>query len=102
MPKLEQLLELLKSDPNDAFLRYGVAMEYAKQEKFTESLAEFAELLQRHPDYVPGFFMAGRTCEQDGDIPAAKDYYARGIATARRVGDTHAAGEITEALRAIE
>ena len=47
-------------------------------------------------------YMAGRTCEQKGDLAAAKDFYQRGIATAQKIGDTHAAGEITEALAAIE
>lgn len=102
MPKLDQLLPLLAADPNDAFLRYAVAMEYAKLEQFPEALAHFADLLQRHPDYVPGYFMAGRTCEQNGDLPAAKSYYLRGIATAQRTGDSHAAGEIADALAAIE
>ena len=102
MPRLDQLLDLLKADPNDAFLRYGVAMEYAKQGQFTASLKEFTDLLQRHPDYVAGYFMAGRKCEQNGDLPSAKAYYLRGIDTAKRVGDTHAAGEIAEALHAIE
>jgi tetratricopeptide (TPR) repeat protein len=102
MPKLDQLLPLLAADPADAFLRYAVAMEYAKLARFPESLAQFADLLHRHPDYVPGYFMAGRTCEQNGDLPAAKSYYQRGIATAQRTGDAHAAGEIAEALAAIE
>ena len=102
MARLEQLLELLKNDPNDAFLRYGVAMEYAKAGQHEESLKEFGELLGRNPDYVAGYFMAGRTCEQKGDVEAAKDFYRKGITVAKRVGDNHAAGEISEALAAIE
>jgi predicted Zn-dependent protease len=102
MPRLEQLLELLKADPNDSFVRYGVAMELAKAGRLEESLAEFRELLKRDPDYVAGYFMAGRTCEQNADNEAAKNFYRDGIATANRVGDTHAAGEISAALFAIE
>ncbi len=102
MPKLDQLLALLAAEPDDAFLRYGVAMEYAKLGQFDQSLQEFNELLRRHPDYVPGFFMAGRTCEQNADPEGAKSFYRRGIDTANRVGDTHAAGEIASALSAIE
>lgn len=102
MPKLEQLLPLLATEPNDAFLRYALAMEYAKQQRFAEALAEFAELARRHPDYVAGYFMAGRTAEQDGNIPEAKRLYREGIVAAGRTGDRHAAGEISEALAALE
>ena len=102
MPTLEQLLPLLEADPDDAFLRYAVAMEYAKHSRQDEALAEFAELTKRHPDYVAGYFMAGRTAEQKGDIELAKTLYQAGIATAQRVGDTHAAGEISSALMALE
>jgi predicted Zn-dependent protease len=102
MPRLDQLLELLKADPNDSFVRYGVAMELAKGGRLEESLTEFRELLKRDPDYVAGYFMAGRTCEQDGDVEGAKKFYRDGIATANRVGDSHASGEISQALFAIE
>ena len=102
MPTLEQLLPLLQADPGDAFLRYAVAMEYAKQQRFVEALGEFAELARRHPDYVPGYFMAGRTAEQDGNVAEAKRLYGEGIAAARRTGDRHAEGEISQALGALE
>jgi hypothetical protein len=77
-------------------------MEYAKQSRFEESLAEFAELNRRSPDYVPAYFMGGRTAEQKGDLELAKKLYREGIAVAKRTGDTHAAGEIASALFAIE
>lgn len=102
MARLEQLLALLKDDPHDAFLRYGVAMEYAKAGRHEEALAEFAELLRRDANYVAGYFMAGRTCEQKGDMESAKVFYRNGIAAAKKIGDHHAAGEISSALMAIE
>jgi tetratricopeptide (TPR) repeat protein len=102
MPSLNQLLPLLTAEPDDAFLRYAVGMEYAKQQRFAEALAEFAELARRHPDYVAGYFMAGRTAEQDGNTPEAIRLYKQGIAAAQRTGDRHAEGEISQALFAIE
>lgn len=102
MPSLEQLLPLLEADPADAFTRYAVAMEYSKQQKYDDALAQFAELARRHPDYVPGYFMSGRAAEGKGDIELAKSLYKQGIAAAQRTGDTHAAGEISSALMMIE
>jgi len=102
MPSLEHLRALLTADPNDSFVRYGVAMEHAKLGQNAQALAEFTELLRRDPKYVPAYFMGGRTCAQSGDVPAAKELYRRGIAMANQVGDTHAAGEISEALEMLE
>jgi tetratricopeptide (TPR) repeat protein len=102
MPTLEQLLPLLEADPGDAFARYAVAMEYAKQSRYAEALVQFAELVRRHPDYVPGYFMAGRTAKQNGDAAEAKRWYTEGVAAARRKGDRHAEDEISEALMMLE
>ena len=77
-------------------------MEYLKQQKYDEALAQFAELARRHPDYVPGYFMSGRAAEGKGDIELAKTLYKDGIAAAQRTGDSHAAGEISSALMMIE
>ena len=102
MPKLEQLLPLLEADPNDAFARYAVAMEYAKQSRWEEALEQFNELIRRHPEYVAGYFMAGRTARQKGDVDGARSFWKSGIAAAERIGDRHAADEMAEALSMIE
>ena len=102
MPSLDQLLPLLAAEPDDEFLRYAVAMEYARQSRHDEALAEFAELSRRKPDYVPAYFMAGRAAEQKGDFEQARSLYRAGIAIAQKIGDTHAAGEISDALMMIE
>jgi predicted Zn-dependent protease len=102
MPTLDQLLPLLAADPKDPFLRYAVAMEYAKQQRHDDALREFAELLRQAPEYVAGYFMAGRTCEQKGDPNEAKRFYKEGIAVAQRIGDHHSAGEISAALMSLE
>jgi tetratricopeptide (TPR) repeat protein len=102
MPSLEQLLPLLEANPNDAFARYAVAMEYAKQSRWDEALAQFTELLRRHSDYVPGYFMAGRTAQQSGDVESAKSFYKSGVAAAQRTGDRHAADEMADALSILE
>ncbi len=102
MSRLEQLKTMLAEEPADTFLRYGVAMEYAKAQQLPEALQEFAELLKRDPNYVAGYFMAGRTQEQAGDVAAAKQLYEQGVEAARRTGDTHAAAEIGDALAALQ
>jgi tetratricopeptide (TPR) repeat protein len=97
MPSLEQLQSLLAADPDDLFLRYGVAMELAKLDRSADAMQAFDELLQRDPKYVPAHFMRARLIEQSGDRDAAIAAYDAGIRIAQSVGDTHAAGEMTAA-----
>ncbi len=101
MPKLEQIVEMLKAEPGDVFLQYALGMEYMKLGQPQHAIAAFEQLLRGHPDYVPAYFMAGRAAEQDGEPERAKDFYRQGIAAAKKTGDTHAAGEISAALDAI-
>jgi len=52
MDRIAALNDILTENPKDAFARYGLAMEYSKQGDFDRALAEFAILLENHPDYT--------------------------------------------------
>ena len=66
------------------------------------ALREFEALMQKFPDYVPTYLMAGGTLVHVGRASEAKDVFRRGIEAARRAGDHHAAGELETALAALE
>ncbi len=99
--RLNQLLAMLATEPNDSFVRYGVAMEYARANRHEDALKEFETLVQRDPKYVAGYFMAGRSCEALGRGDDARRQYERGIHMARLTGDEHAAAEMSEAMAAL-
>jgi Tfp pilus assembly protein PilF len=101
MPRLDQLLALLATDPDDAFLRYGVGMEYLQAGRHADAIAAFDDLLARDAAYAPAYFMRGRAYEQSGDLVRARASYQQGITTARANGDHHAADEMTAALEAL-
>ena len=44
MDRIAALNEILTENPQDAFARYGLAMEYSKQGDFDRALAEFSVL----------------------------------------------------------
>ena len=93
MPSRAQLERLLADEPDDAFLRYSLALELAKTDA-DAALAEFDRVLGTHPDYVPAYFMKAQTLAGDGrDVDAAATL-TDGIAVADRVGNAHAAGEM--------
>ena len=98
MDRLSLLSEILSQNPNDAFARYGLAMEYSKAGEVDRALGEFNQLLSVHPDYTAGYFMAAQTLVQAGRTEEAKKMLANGIASARRTGNDHARSEM-EALQ---
>lgn len=92
------LTEVLTANPGDAFARYGLAMEYSKAGQIEQALAEFKTLLEKSPDYTPGYFMAAQTLAGASRVAEAKRMLVDGITTARRTGNTHAQGEMTAML----
>ena len=98
MDRLSLLGEILSQNPNDAFARYGLAMEYCKAGEVDRALGEFNQLLSVHPDYTAGYFMAAQTLVQAGRMDEAKKMLASGIVSAQRTGNDHARAEM-EALQ---
>ena len=90
----QQIEEMLAEEPNDPFLRYGLAMECVSEGQDDEAVRCFQELLQQAPDYVPGYMQAGRALVRLGRDDEARAMYRSGIAAARQKRDTHAAEEM--------
>ena len=98
MDRISALNEVLTQDPNDAFARYGLAMEYSKQGDLDRALAEFSILLEHHPDYTAGYFMAAQTLAKAERSAEAKRMLEDGIVSARRTGNLHAQSEMEAML----
>lgn len=98
MSRLEQLQTLLATEPDDAFLNFGIAMELAKVQRFEESLAQFERTIALDPNYIAAYFQKAKTMLAMGDDEAAKEGLLRGIAQATACGEHHAKGEMEELL----
>jgi tetratricopeptide (TPR) repeat protein len=92
------LTQFLEQNPGDAFARYGLAMEYSKTGQTEQALAEFAKLLQLHPDYTNGYFMAAQTLQRAGRTQEAKKMLQNGTEAAKRTGNKHALSEMSAML----
>ena len=66
-----------------------------------EALQEFKTLLEKSPDYTPGYFMAAQTLEKTGRIDEAKRMLVDGITVARKTGNAHAQSEMTAMLEGL-
>jgi predicted Zn-dependent protease len=98
MDRLSVLNEILSQNPDDAFARYGLAMEYSKSGEVERALDEFRKLLSRHPDYTAGYFMAAQTLAAASRSEEAKKMLADGISSAKRTGNAHAQSEMEAML----
>ena len=98
MDRIATLNEILSQDPNNAFARYGLAMEFANSGQAERALEEFGRLIAAHPDYAAGYFMAAQTLVKTGRNEDARAMLEKGIAVAQRKGDSHAASEMQAML----
>ena len=94
MDKIGMLKEILAQQPGDAFARYGLAMAYAAEGRSEEALREFAETIERNPDYVPAYQMSAQTLMKLGRNEEAKARLQAGLAACERTGNAHAASEM--------
>ena|ERR1700756_503607 len=98
LSRLQMLAQFLEQNPNDAFARYGLAMEYSNSGQTEQALTEFNKLLELHPDYTNGYFMAAQALERTGRTLEAKKMLENGIEAARRTGNKHALSEMSGML----
>jgi predicted Zn-dependent protease len=101
MSRRDQLEALLAEEPGDIFLRYAIAMECKKEGNPEEAVERMRELTVADPPHVPAFFMAAQYLTELGEIASARTLLREGIEQARRQGDQHAAGEMSEYLQTL-
>jgi predicted Zn-dependent protease len=98
MDKIAALKEILAQDPTSSFARYGLAMAYAAEGDTATAVAEFDRLLEEHPDYTAGYFMAAQTLVKAARVDEAQTRLREGIASAQRTGNHHALSEMQQLL----
>jgi tetratricopeptide (TPR) repeat protein len=100
--RIEKIHAMLQDDPEDAFLRYTLAMEYRKQDDNDKSLELLTQLANHEePRYVAAFFMAAQQLVELERMEEARTFLREGIEEARRQGNSHAAAEMSELLSEI-
>jgi TolA-binding protein len=98
MDRIATFRSFISKSPQDPFPRYGLAMELKGQGNHQEAWGVFEELIQKFPDYVATYLMAGGTLVALGRKDDASAIYQQGIEVATRRGDQHARRELESAL----
>ena len=93
----QMLEEFVARKPDDAFSRYGLAMECMNSGDPAAADTHFRALLERNADYIPAYLMYGQLLARESRTSEAKQILSSGIAAAAKKGDQHARSEM-EAL----
>jgi tetratricopeptide (TPR) repeat protein len=96
--RLETLEEFLSANPNDAFVRYGLAQEYLKQGRADQAVQQFRALLEHNAEYKAAYYHLGQALERLGRLDEAREAYQQGIEVTTRLGDQHTRSELQTAL----
>jgi Tfp pilus assembly protein PilF len=97
MDRIEKILEFLKANPKDNFLRHALALEYIKLGDDFKAMILFEEILTECPDYVGSYYHLAKLLEKMAETDKAIEYYEKGMAAAKAAKDNHAYNELQAA-----
>jgi len=96
------LEELLAKNPNDAFTRYGLAMECMNAGDVSAADAHFRYLMERNATYVPAYLMYAQFLARESRNAEARQVLTSGIAAATQQRNEHARGEMESLLNELQ
>jgi tetratricopeptide (TPR) repeat protein len=97
MDRIEKLKEFLLADPDDAFVKHALALEYSKLGDTLTARRLFEELLERDPGAVGSYYHLGKLLEEMGETALAISWYEKGMIAAKAAGEKRAYNELQAA-----
>lgn len=101
MTRLEQLLKLAETAPDDPLSHYALALEYINLAQWGAAVAAFARALEIDSDYTAAYYHKARAEIRARQREAAKATLEAGIECARAKGDRKTEREMRELLETI-
>jgi predicted Zn-dependent protease len=71
--------QMLEADPQNTTVRYGLANEYLKAERYMEAVEELKFYLENADDQGAAYGMLARAYEKIGKMDEARKAYEKGI-----------------------
>jgi predicted Zn-dependent protease len=84
--RIDIFSEMVKQQPLDAMIWYGLASEYVKIEKWNEAADALRNVIRINPDYTAAYQTLGTALMNQGGREEARRVWAQGIEAARRTG----------------
>lgn len=94
MDRIEKLINFLKDNPGDSFLKHALALEHVKNGNDADAEKMFREVLQNEPNYVGSYYHLGKLFERKEAWQQAIEIYAKGMDIAKAIKDNHAYNEL--------
>lgn len=96
--RIELFKKMLAADPNNVAVRFGLANELLKLERFEEAATELQTYLGQANDQGNAYGKLAQALERLGKIDEARAAYEQGIAAANRHGHPGMAQDFEMAL----
>jgi Tfp pilus assembly protein PilF len=94
----ELLESFVAQKPDDAFSRYGLAMECMNTGDTAAAEVNFRELLRRNAEYVPAYLMFAQMLVKESRAEDARKILNQGVSAASKAGNAHALSELESLL----
>ena len=96
--RLTALLAMAEDDPNDAFVLYGIAQEYATRDNHEDAETWYRRAIEADPDHAYAYYHLTRSLMAMKRASDAIETAKAGLAAAGRSGDAQATGELQDLL----
>src|ERR1700761_7721307 len=97
--RLEKLLEFIKAEPGDPFLKYALATEYLRLNDSGKALSYYEDLVNNHPNYTGTYYHLGKLYEALNRKEDAIGIYEKGMQITKEKRDNHAFSELQAVYR---
>jgi predicted Zn-dependent protease len=84
--RIDTFKQLLEADPDNTVVRFGLANEYLKAERYVEAIAALKDYLARADDEGAAYGMLARAYEKEGRREEARAAFEQGIRAAESHG----------------
>lgn len=102
-PRRLMIEKSLAESPDDAFLRYGLAMQCLRDGDVAEGRQRLRALIADDPDrQIAAYQQLGQSYAETEEYQEAAAVLRVGIAKAQASGDWHAAGEMEQIIDSFE
>ena len=86
-PKIEQFKKILKIDPKDETLWFGLGKAYMGEANWPEAISALENCIQVKPTYSAAFYALAQSLQKNNEFEKCREICVKGIEIATANGD---------------
>ncbi len=99
--RIEAILSMLERTPDDVFLNYSLAMEYASVGDYDKAAATFKRCVELDEEYLPAYVEGGKCLRSGGNLDDAREIFTAALKLAESKGEAHIRDYIRQQLEGL-